>query len=210
MASVPSAFSATALEPAPLLAISEPVVRLLCGNTAQEVAVREACAKRLIDKISGGAATKTHLLRHLKTPFDLPGPNDLYSKVDDARLKVLEALRSAQDDDKENATTVLAAAFCVSKFCLEARDAQLRATTTLANDSFKQKPSVVDEFTAGRLKQYEKMIRNLQSTLNKTLLIHSRLRAPHCLPEARDDALHISLPVVLDHALKSHLEDLGH
>jgi ribosome-binding protein aMBF1 (putative translation factor) len=169
----PSSISATALEPAPLLDIaSKPVVRLPCEDTAREVAVLEGYAKRRINQISGGAATKTQLLQNLEAPLNLRGPNDLYSKVDNARVQVLEALRSAQDDDdKENATTVMAAAFCVSKFCLEARDAQLRATATLANDHFKKQPSVVDEFAAARLKEYEKMIRNLESTLNKTLLM---------------------------------------
>jgi hypothetical protein len=39
---------------------------------------------------------------------------------------------------------------------------------------------------------------------------HSGLRAPHFGPEARDDALHIALAVIFNHALKAHLEYLGH
>jgi hypothetical protein len=118
MSSAPSAISATALEPAPLLGISEPVVHVLCDDTAHAVALREAYGKRRIDLISGGAGNKTHLLRHLTTPLAVPGPNDLYSEVDYARLMVLDALRSAEDDDNDQRLTVMAAAFCVNKFCL--------------------------------------------------------------------------------------------
>jgi hypothetical protein len=78
--------SATVLEPAPLLGISEPVVHLLCDDTTNALALREAYGKRRIDLISGGAGKKTHLLRHLTTPLAVPGPNDMYSEVDYARL----------------------------------------------------------------------------------------------------------------------------
>jgi hypothetical protein len=45
--------SATALELAPLLGISEPVVHLLCDDTANAVALREAYGKRRIKGILG-------------------------------------------------------------------------------------------------------------------------------------------------------------
>jgi hypothetical protein len=140
--------SATALEPAPLLARSEPVVHLLCEDIAGVLAIREAYGKHRIDLISGASGKKTQLLRHLHTPLAVPGPNDQYSEVDFARLKVLDALSSDEDAAKDQNMTVMAAAFCVTNFCLETRDAQLRATAALANKTSelcKRQQSVAQE-----------------------------------------------------------------